>query len=168
MRFQLKMRLVPSQQTEFSGVLDLSVNRCRCIFHIPDCSTSTFLPPFAPRPLRRFITTMKALTPVRVSLHAQTSLLNAHCLPDHSVPKHPVPPCRRFYTLRGIPQRDRSPTSFSVLNVLLPSWVQASPLNGRLAETPGRNGFALLRTGRSPPVASHPASQRRSYSGSQK
>ncbi len=29
---------------------------------------STFLPPFAPRPLRRFSATMEALTPVRVSL----------------------------------------------------------------------------------------------------
>ena len=43
---------------------------------------------------------------------------------------------------------------------VLPTRVQASPSNRRLAETPGRNGFVILRTGRSPPVASHAASRR--------
>ena len=41
--------------------------------------------------------------------------------------------------------------------------VQASPLASRLADGQGRNGFVILRTGLSPPVALHPASRRRSY-----
>ena len=38
----------------------------------------------------------------------------------------------------------------------------ASPFSGRLATATGRIEFVNLRTGRSPPVALHPASQRRS------
>jgi len=41
--------------------------------------------------------------------------------------------------------------------------VRASPFPSRLATTSGRFGFVILRTGCSPPVASHPASRRRSY-----
>jgi hypothetical protein len=65
---QCNTRFAHSQETEGSSVLDPKVNRYRCVFRVPDCSTPTFLPSLAPRPLRRFITTMKALTPVRVSL----------------------------------------------------------------------------------------------------
>jgi hypothetical protein len=39
----------------------------------------------------------------------------------------------------------------------------ASPPYSRLATTTGRIEFVILRTGRSPPVAPHPASRRRSY-----
>ena len=42
---------------------------------------STFLPPFTPRPLRRFIATMRALTPARLSSAEQVSLLHVHGLP---------------------------------------------------------------------------------------
>ena len=38
-----------------------------------------------------------------------------------------------------------------------------SPFPSRLATTTGRIEFVNLRTGRSPPVASHPSSRRRSY-----
>jgi hypothetical protein len=41
--------------------------------------------------------------------------------------------------------------------------IWASPLASRLAATAGRIEFVILRTGRSPPVASHPSSWRRSY-----
>ena len=40
---------------------------------------------------------------------------------------------------------------------------QASPPPSGLATTPRRNGFVILRTDSSPPVALHPASRRRSY-----
>ena len=56
------------------------------------------------------------------------------------------------------------PVAFQRLSAYFPHgsrfhhWLAGSP------ETPGRNGFVILRTGRSPPVALHPASQRRSYS----
>ena len=42
-------------------------------------------------------------------------------------------------------------------------WVWASPLGSRLATSPGRNAFVILRTDGSPPVTPHPASRRRSY-----
>jgi hypothetical protein len=41
--------------------------------------------------------------------------------------------------------------------------IWASPLAGWLATTPGRIEFVILRTSRSPPVALHLASRRRSY-----
>ena len=41
------------------------------------------------------------------------------------------------------------------------SWT--SPLPSKLVATTGRIEFVILRTGRSPPVALHPASRRRSY-----
>jgi hypothetical protein len=41
--------------------------------------------------------------------------------------------------------------------------IWASPLASWLATTPGRIEFVILRTSRSPPVALHPASRRRSY-----
>ena len=50
---------------------------------------STFLPPFAPRPLRRFLTTMKALTS-RVRHHSTggISLIHAAQASDRSASKH--------------------------------------------------------------------------------
>ena len=67
MRFLRNMRFVRPYGPKISGVLDHRVNRYRCVVRITGSSASTSLPPFAPRPLRRFITTMKALTSVRVS-----------------------------------------------------------------------------------------------------
>ena len=95
---------------------------------------STFLPPFAPHPLRcpqRYYGGSDSCTPLP---SAQVSLLNVLNLPDHSVPKHPVLPCRRFLTLRAFAQRDRCPRCLSAfLPGLLSMWVQASPLGDRLA-----------------------------------
>jgi len=107
---------------------------------------------------------MEALTPARVSPPVQVSLLHVLNLPDHSVPNHLVLPCRRFFLCYPVCQRNRSPVSVPCLGDSLvsglPRQVQASPLASRLAEAPGRNGFVTLRTGRSPPVALHPASWR--------
>jgi len=41
--------------------------------------------------------------------------------------------------------------------------IKGSPLASRLPDRLGRIRFVILRTGRSPPVASHPSSRRRSY-----
>jgi len=65
---------------------------------------------------------------------------------EHSVPNHQVVPAVAF---------SHNPSARQAF--------RASPLPSRLADRPSRNGFALLRTARSPPVASHPASRRRSY-----
>ena len=93
-------------------------------------------------------------------------------------------PCLTHSTVQTIP----SPTTWSAPGIALSRYVlplsvpglpvafQLSfrayfPQGSRLRQspagspdTPGRNGFVILRTGRSPPVALHPASRRRSYS----
>jgi hypothetical protein len=114
---------------------------------------STFLRPLAPRALPRFLATMGALTPDRLSATGQVSLIHVHGLPDHSVSNHLAHPRRRFNTLplsaAGLPPSGRS---------------RLRPSPAGSPDTPGRIEFVILRTGRSPPVASHPASRRRSYS----
>jgi len=124
--------------------------------------SSTFLRPFAPRPLRRFHATMDALTPEgpalrRACLNTDRTPPRSHGLiystfrPFRRQP--PDAPAHRFDTLPlsvdGFPSR----------------WgrVWVSPFPSRLTATPGRIAFVILRTGRSPPVAPHPASRRRSY-----
>jgi hypothetical protein len=80
----------------------------------------------------------------------QISLLHVHDLPTIPSPTTPQPPPS---LLHATPQLDGPPGSRRV-------W--ASPLMSRLAGLHGRIEFVILRTGRSPPAASHPASQRRS------
>jgi hypothetical protein len=114
---------------------------------------STFLPPFAPRPLRRFIARTGALTPGRATFRLVADPrpgLPASLAPPsrRSVPNHPRAPRRHLCAL--------SATGF--LSVL------GFTLNGRLAAHVGRIGFTLVTDRRSPPVALHPASRRRSYS----
>ena len=163
MRLQRNTRLPLPKAGGDTGVLDLEVNKCQCRSRVPDFSASTSLPPFAPRPLRRFNTTMKALTSARVSLHVQISLLHAYCLPDHSVPNHleaPVVALTRytvFLSATDFPRVFQYLTSYFPLGSRLRHRIAGSP------DTHGRNGFVNLRTGRSPPIASHPASRRRSY-----
>ena len=69
---------------------------------------------------------------------------------DHSISNHLTSPCPGFNTL---PLSSAGPLSsgrgFAILQAGSPA-------------TPGRIEFVILRTGRSPPVASHPASWRRS------
>jgi len=119
--------------------------------------TSTFLPPF---PRRGFAarasrgtcrcSTMKALTPANVT--SQAGLPALRTMPsDHSASNHLTHPCRSFNTLPLSPAGPLYPgRDFTIL------------LAGS-SVAPGRIEFVILRTGRSPPVASHPASRRRSY-----
>jgi hypothetical protein len=180
-RFQRKTRLVLLRRAEISGGLDQMATRYRCVFRVPGCSAPTSLPPFAPRPLRRFNAPMEALTPVRC--HDSERLAKWTFLPN---PSH-RPPCFTHSTVLTIP----SPTTLcspvaafspatlfvsatglrSLYRILAIHSSQApgdrSRLRRRIAgspKTPGRSGFVILRTGRSPPVALHPASWRRSYS----
>jgi hypothetical protein len=142
--------------------------------------TSTFLRPFAPRALPRFVAPMDALTPTGRLFDRPRpcgcSSMNSVLLPaglsgswawpsDHSVPNHrfafPLSPLCRVTTARqaavSIPQED-----------LAGRWelrrtVWGSSLASRLPGRLGRIGFVILRTDRSPPVALHPALRRRSY-----
>ena len=124
---------------------------------------STFLHPFAPRALPRFNATMSALTPMRHSSPHRSPCFTCTAFR----PFRPQPPCvpntRRFR--RG--RRRFSTLPLSATGLPRPHLAErdkASPLASRLAETPGRIGFVILRTGRSPPAALHPASRRRSCS----
>jgi hypothetical protein len=163
--FRPDRRIHPSPSgSDGSGCISCFQHFCR--FRRSVRHVSTFLHPFAPCPLRHFLVTTDALTPVRASssrrvrpswfpgsFHEQVSLIHALDLRTLLSPNTSV-----------------SPTSFSHVTLQpagLPSrssvgvWV--SPLEGRLTEHYGRIEFVILRTGPSPSVALHTASWRRSF-----
>ena len=138
---------------------------------------STFLHPFAPPALPGFVATMGALTPgwpvLRVLIRdnelrpvsTQVSLFMAFDLP--TIPSSTTVLPSPHHGFRTLPQPDGPPR-------LSPgqTWtgrrecrhaVGGSPLASRLPDRLGRIRFVILRTGHSPPVASHPSSRRRSY-----
>ncbi len=167
MRGQLNTRLIPLVTVEVSGGLGQTATRYRCVFRVPGCSAPTFLPPFAQRPLRRFIATTEALTPVRLSPTYRSPCFTYS--PFLTIPS-PTTLCSPVVALYPLPcsQLDRSPISRPFAFSIDSGHRQnGSRLRHSLAgspKPPGRNGFVILRTGRSPPVALHPASRRRSYS----
>jgi len=146
-----------------SGLLSLRHFR-RFVFPGSSHSASTFLPPFAPRELPRFVARMRALTsavpssPTNALTSLRLSVFQLSGLPTIPSPTTLSPfPNRQLHTTptaagfrKAAPQKTdqvvRDRHDFAV-------WV--SPLASRLTSGLGRNGFALLRTGRSPPVASH-------------
>jgi hypothetical protein len=105
------------------------------------------------------------LVPSRFVLSRQVSLLISLDLLTIPPSTTRVPfPCHGFSTL---PQPDRLPR-LSPGQTSAGRWdrrhaVRGSPLASRLPDRLGRIRFVILRTGRSPPVASHPSSRRRSY-----
>jgi len=123
--------------------------------------SSTSLPPLAPSPLRDFTATMEALTPIRPALRSlhehrlfgeQVSLIHVSDLPTPPSPTTPQALDVDFA---------RYPSSRRV------SCLRRSRLHHFPAGSPtltGRIEFVFLRMDRSPPVAPHPASRRRSYS----
>jgi len=156
--------------TDLSGVSSPFGQLCRCVPrrhrlpHPPSCA------PWLHARCRRFPATMGALTPVRLSL-LRTGIPASRTWPSRPFRlQPPSAPRRRFCTL---------PLSATGVPV---SREQASPVASRLAATPRPNGcksicqrcpsnrghapnrhrVRRLRTGRSPPVASHPALRRRS------
>ena len=119
---------------------------------------STFLPTlprtgFASRTFHdRFgpdhIGTMRALTPAGLAHTRQVSPLPLHCRPSIPIP---TTSCASMSLCQ------------SHQRIEIGQMAQASPSFGKLAASPRRNGFVILRATRSPPVAPHPASLRRSY-----
>ena len=135
-------------------------------------SYSIFLEPFAPPELPGFDATMVPLTPVRRLFVSTLRLpspkrppartmntdwfrtgLSVSCVwtSDHSVSNHPT---RSKIAFARYPSA--SWTSGSLRSGLR-HWLAGSPQG--MAESSSLS----LRTGRSPPVASHPASRRRSF-----
>ena len=166
-RFQRKTRLIRLMAVEFSGSLGQAATRYRCVFRVTNCSSPTFLPSLAPHPLRRFIATMRALTPVRLSPTYRSPCFTYS--PFLTIPS-PTTLCSPVVALYPLPcsQLDRSPISrpfaFSIDSDHRQNGSRLRHFLAGSPEPPGRNGFVILRTGRSPPVALHPASRRRSYS----
>ena len=164
------MRNFPSDRVLFLATAEASPTRLarrhsrRLGFDLTVRYSSTFLCPFAPSPLRDFPATMDALTPVgpalrprtgcmnTVSADQQVSLIHVSDLPTPPSPNTPQALDTDF---------PRYPSSRRV------SHSRGSRLHLRYAGSPtltGRIEFVILRMDRSPPVAPHPASRRRSYS----
>ena len=135
--------------------------------------SSTFLRPLAPRALPRFRATMDALTPERRffvpkltgnELRPARSGLLASCdrtfWPFHLQPPLVVPG-PGLVSSRGLTAAAPLSCTHSCRVAHSVNW--ASPFPSRLATTTGRIEFVILWTSRSPPVALHPASRRRSY-----
>ena len=115
----------------------------RFLFLVHGLLSFTFLLPFAPRALPRFITLIAALTPA-------PSLLSRHRSP-HFLTQY-------FPTFRRQPSDDAS-----YFIPLTQGVSRASPLARRLAASPDRIAFVFLRTIGLLPVALHPSSRTRSY-----
>jgi hypothetical protein len=143
-------RLPLRQGVRRAGLLSLGRHSHRCCFlaRVPTIPPSCA--PFAPSPLRDFIATMDALTPVRpgssglssmnsASFSEQVSLIYASDLADHSVSNHLMDRCHRFHTLPF------SSTAFRFRSRLRLR-MAGSPI------APGRIEFVILRTSRSPPA----------------
>jgi hypothetical protein len=115
---------------------------------------STFLRPFAPRPLRRFDATMNALTPARsLASPRRAGLMDSFPrTSERSASNHLMGSSVAFARYPSAPTTSRATRTR----------VWASPFASRLATPSGRIEFVILRTVRSPPVAPHPASRRRS------
>jgi hypothetical protein len=127
---------------------------------IPSCFRSTFLPPFAPLPLRRVLAPMEVLTPARLSL-ARRGIPDSHHL-NLSVVLCPTTRClpmSAFFSLVSSRVLG-SPPSVSRPR---PQAFSASPLPSGVAKTPGRIDFLSYGPTDSPSVALHPAFRRRSY-----
>jgi len=137
--------------------------------------SSTFLHPFAPGPLRPFLATMGALTPARSvapvlglfpaasrsAPREQVSLIHALGLP--TIPSPTTCGCSASSSQGALPRQRVGPR----LLLATASATENSGLRLSLAGSPhhaGRIEFVILRTGRSPPAASHPVSRRRSCS----
>ena len=164
-RFQHNTRLVLLMSADVSGGLDQLATRYRCIFRVPNWSAPTFLPPLAPCPLRRFIATMEALTPVRLSLAHRSPCFtysSFQTIPSPTTLCSPVAALSRY--VLPLSATDLPEAFQHSFRAYFPHGSRLRHFPAGSPESPGRNGFVYLRTGRSPPVALHPASRRRSYS----
>jgi hypothetical protein len=134
-------------------------------------SSSTFLRPFAPDPLRPFVALMDALTPAR-SVQAVLGLFPAATLlaprEQVSLIHAPDPPTIPSPTTCGRSASSGHVTHRRVEPRLLPHGTSPNGNSGlrhwRAGSPPltVRIEFLSVRTGRSPPAAPHPVSPRRS------
>ena len=134
----------------------------RGFFRRLELHVSTSLHPFAPPELPGFDATMGALTPARRFFVSLSGTMNAAWTraglsaswawpSDHSASNHPTGPVIAFAHYPSASRAPGSPRSGLRL------WLAGSP------HSKAESSSLALRTGRSPPVAPHPASRRRSY-----
>jgi hypothetical protein len=152
-----------------------AVSRCghyyRWVFRRLERHVSTFLHPFAPPALPGFFATLGALTPGRPALRL---LIRDN---EHRLWRRPGLPafCHRIFRSFRLQPPPVAPTRIWVLRwrayrttSLWPPFQGHASLGLHLnrAGSPRRSAESsslVLRTNRSPPVALHPASRRRSY-----
>ena len=126
-------------------------------------SASIFLRPFAPPALPGFNATTDALTSASLPCRKRISLFHVRNLP--TVPP-PTTRDRPRSLVCFLSRAYRVSQPFVIESTPVPVGrivIWASPLPSRLAAVTSRIEFVILRTSRSPPVAPHPASRRRSY-----
>ena len=128
----------------------LNQRHCRRgVFRTFGHSSSIFLEPFAPPALPGFLATMTPLTPARPSLVPDRSL----CVMCSAFrPFHLQPP--------GVPRHHFNTLPLSVTSFRFRSGLRQ--LAAGSPKHPAESSSLSLRTGRSPPGTSHPASRRRS------
>ena len=151
---------------DLSGLLS-PFGHCRRLFvPIPEHRASTFLRPLAPQTLPRFVATMDALTPAGPALRlSDTEHEHRPCYPT-GLPASRARPLRPFR-----PQPPDRPRRRFLTLPLSATGFRYHPYRSGLRHSlagspvgPAVSGSLWLRTSRSPPVALHPASRRRSYS----
>ena len=124
---------------------------------------SIFLRPLARPALPGFTATMGALTPEQAALRRPMPLAKRR----RSTHEHRLEIGSGLPALRdsehSIPNHLTAPAVALTHNPSARQAFWASPRMRRLAGRPCRNGFVLLRTAHSLPVAFHPSSRRRSY-----
>ena len=137
---------------------------CQWVCSLSDPPESTFLCALRSTPITEFrryyghsdsgVAGASRPLPMRLRLlgSTQVSLLHAHHRCAHSVANHPTLPGHRFATL---------PLSVTGFRCCQQSGLRLCTAGSSQAS--GRIAFVIRRTERSPPVASHPVSRRRSY-----
>ena len=144
-----------------SGAFSPLGHYCQWVVRRLERHVSTFLHPLAPPALPGFIATMGALTPGRPALQLYEPELRLGYRPG-------LPASRAWSSEPSVSNHLTAPIVALTPN---PSarWasrlgrVRVSSFASRLTGQPGRIEFVSLRTTRSPPVALHLASRRRSY-----
>ena len=145
-----------------TGIAEIGTVVVNCSCHV--VHSSTFLHPLAPPELPGFNATMGALTPVQAAL--RTGRFRTFRNPAHErrhCPHTGLPALRVWPSEHSVPNHLTVPAVALTHNPSARQAFWASPLGSRLADRPGRNGFVILRTARSHPVALPPLSQGRSY-----
>src|SRR6266436_3897089 len=161
----------PRRPWVLSGAVSRLRHSHRCLSTAFGRHVSTFLHPFAPPALPGFIATTSAVTPAwRRDSETRSAPCGGRYLESFLLLRHAGLLASRVLSLQSLP----SPTTpLPPMIAFAPnpsaSWASCSHRSGLRLSTAGspvsvaESSLLSLRTTPSPPVASHPASRRRSY-----